>query len=246
MIPISALTSILGGAGGGNGGGPLSFLGGATAGLVPAAFKFFSGLGQRRRAKAINPVDPGYQMNNQVIDNARILENRYNNYQMPGYGQALNNLQTNYATAYNQGVQGASSGGDVLDLATKLAYGQNQATNNLAYQSAQGQDAALSQYLNANAAAGDQYQQKNAYDRQQYDRKLAEKAALLQSGNENIYGALDQAGQVASRALAPRANTSDPSQLSQQQIDAIRKLIGGGSVGQPPMIWGTPDSNIRI
>jgi hypothetical protein len=153
---------------------------------------------------------------------------------MPGTGQAMNNLQANYASSFANGAQGASSGGDVLDLATKLAYGQNQATNDLAYRTATGKENALNQYLGANAQAGQEYQAKNAYDRQQYERKLAEKAALMESGTQNIFGALDQGAQVAGKLLTPRATSSDPSQLSPQSIAQIQALLGnyaGAGVG---------------
>lgn len=200
---------------------------GAALGLVPAAFKFFSGRKQIKQGRAINAINPGFQMNTGVIDNARILQDRYTNYQMPGYGQAMNNLQTNFANAYSQGVQGASSGGDVLDLATRLAYGQNQATNNLAMQTAQGRDNALNQYLNANVAAGQEYVNKNIYDRQEYEKRLAEKAALMQSGNENIYGALDQVAQLGSRALTPRSTTQDPSASSPIDRARLQALLAG-------------------
>jgi len=198
---------------------PLPLLAAAGIGLVPSLFKAISGARQLRKANALNPTDPGYQVNNGVIDNARVLGDRAGNYSMPGYGQAVSQIGAANAGAFNAGVQGASSGGDVLDLATKIAYGQSQQLNNLAVQNAQGADNALTQSLNANAAAGQEYTNKNAYDRDIYQGKLREKAALTQSGNENIYGALDQAAQVGTNLITPKATLaqSNPT-LSDNQV----------------------------
>ncbi len=200
---------------------------GTAASLIPAIYKTVSGIGQARRGKNMNPVNPGFQMNSGIIDNARILGDRYSNYQMPGYNQAQNNIQTNFASSFNQGVQGASSGGDVLDLASKLNYGQNQATNQLAVQNAQVKDQALMQSLNANAQAGQQYQDRNAYDRSIYQGQLNEKAALIQGGNENIYGGLDQIGSVAGAMLNPKKAQMDFSQMTPDQINALIKQYQG-------------------
>lgn len=201
-------------------------VGGAIS-LIPAAFKFFNGISQRKQANKINPINPGYQMNNQVIDNARILGNNYTNYQMPGYNQALNNLNTGYGSALAQGTQGASSGGDVLDLASKLAYGQGQNLNSLAAQSAQGKQNALNQYLSANAMAGQEYVNKNAYDRDQYDAQLRRKAALEQGGATNEYGALDQTSNAIGKLLTPIKTTINPSQstLTPQQIEQFKQIM---------------------
>jgi hypothetical protein len=193
-----------------------------AASLIPSAFKAIQGIGQRKRANAINPINPKYQMNSGVIDNARILGERAGNYQIPGYSQARTNIQANYGQAFNQGVQGASSGGDVLDLATKLAYGQGNQLNQLAAQNAAGAENAQMQSLQANAAAGEEYQAKNAYERDEYNKKLAEKAALMEGGTQNIYGALTEGSTAVTDFLNPKkgSNGLDPAMLM--------KLLSGG------------------
>lgn len=206
---------------------------GIVTGLVPSIFKAISGFGQLRRANKIQPNDPGFQVNTGVIDNARVLSQRAGNYSMPGYNNAVNQIGTATAGAFNQGVQGASSGGDVLDLATKLAYGQSQQLNNIATQNAQGADQALLQSLNANAQAGQEYQNKNAYDRDIYQQQLREKAALTQAGNQNLYGALDSAATVGTTLLNPRdtldtsMGSMTPEQIQQYQIWKSRGGISG-------------------
>lgn len=161
--------------------------------LLPSVFKGISGIIQSNRAKKINPVNPNYQMNNEVIDNARRLSDRASNYNLPGYTKALSDIGSTYSSAFNQGVQGASSSGDVLDLATKIAYGQANATSDLNARNAMGRENAYMQSLQANAQAGQEYQNKNAYERDLYQQQLREKAALQQAGNENIYGAINDA-----------------------------------------------------
>jgi hypothetical protein len=204
-------------------GGPVGAGIGAGISLIPSIWKGIQGIGQRKAANKINPINPGYEMNRGVIDNARILQERSNNYLMPGYGQAMDNISGTYSNAYNQGVQGASSGGDVLDLAAKLAYGQGQQTNALATLNAQGAEGAKLQSLQANTLAGEEYQAKNAYDRAQYDAKLREKAALLEGGSQNLYGALDIGSSVAGAYLNPKkfVNTTNQNGNNAQQQGSI-------------------------
>lgn len=179
--------------------------------LLPAAFKLFKGISQTHEANKINPVNPGFQMNNGIIDNARILGDKYNDYQMPGYNQAMDNINAGFTQSFDSGAQGASSGGDVLDLATKLDFNRGQDINKLAVQNASGKDAALGEYLNANAAAGNETVLKNAYDRDQYNKELARKAALNESGAANTFSSGDQLASVAGSALNYRTAPWTPS-----------------------------------
>jgi hypothetical protein len=207
-----------------------SQIAGAAVGLVPSLFQLFSGNAQIRAANKINPTDPGYKINEGIINNARILENRAGNYTMPGYSGAVDQIGGATANAFTKGIQGASSGGDVLDLATKLAYGQQQQINQLAQQNAQGADQALMQSLNANAQAGQEYQNKNAYERELYQQKLREKAALLQGGNQNMYGAIDSIANVGTTLLNPRQSVNTGQQLTPEQLAAqatYLKSLGG-------------------
>lgn len=203
---------------------------GAAVGLVPSLFQLFSGASQRRAANKINPVDPGWAVNSGIMDNARILQDRAGNYQMPGYNQQLNQIGGATASAFTKGIQGASSGGDVLDLATKLAYGQQQQINQLGQQNALGADQALMQSLDANAAAGQQIQNKNQYAIQRYEDQLRQKAALMQSGAQNLYGGLDTLATVGTTLLNPRKTMNTGQQLTPEQMAAqaaYLKSLGG-------------------
>lgn len=181
-------------------------IGSAVVSAIPSIYKGIKGIGQVNQSNKMNPVNPGYQVNQGVIDNAKTLSDYYGNYQLPGYSTMVNGINSNAQSSFESGVQGASSGGDVLDLASKMAFGKNQALNQLGVQNAQGKQAALGDYLQANAAAGQQYQDKNAYERDQYDRMVKSKAALLQAGNQNEYGALDQLAGTAGKMITGIGN----------------------------------------
>lgn len=169
---------------------------GAGVGLGLAGVKYLIGAGQKSKSNAMHLIDPGYEMNRDVIDNARIEGDQYNNYQLPGYNQILANLNNSYATGITSAERGASSGGDVIDAANKLTYQKNQQLNQLAVQQAQGKQSALMRYLAAKAAAGQEYQDKNTYDRQRFDEQLQLKNQLDNNGTMNEYGAADQAGKL--------------------------------------------------
>lgn len=171
---------------------PLPLLAAAAISAAPSIFGAIRSVGQRRQAKRIraNAVDPGYEMNSGVMQNKDIMENRYNNYTLPGYSSQMNNIGANAATAFNSGMQGASSGGDVLDLATKIAYGTGQQQNQLMLQNAQGKERALGGFMDANVAAGEQRQNANAYKRQQYQGQLDEAAALYGASDQNMNNAI--------------------------------------------------------
>lgn len=192
-------------------------------------YKAVKGIGQSNQANAIKPINPGFQMNQGVIDNAKTLSDYYGNYQLPGYSKMLDNINNNYASSFAGGVQGATSGGDVLDLASKMAFGKNTALNQLGVQNAHGKQGALGDYLTANAAAGQQYQDQNAYERDQYDKQVRAKAALTQAGAQNTYGAVDQLAGTAGKMLTgmgetPSTKTTDGS-LDPQAVAIYNKYL---------------------
>lgn len=184
-------------------------VGAAISGGV-AVYKGIKASNQESAAKRLASHNPGFQVNQGVIQNAKTLSDQYGNYQLPGYSQMGNNINNSFQNSFDSGKQGATSGGDVLDLATRMAYGKNQAFNQLGMENAQGKQSMLGSYLTANDAAGQQYQDANAYDREQYGQQLRQQAALTQAGNENMYGAVDQFAGLASKfAMAKMNNGSD-------------------------------------
>lgn len=206
---------------------------GIGAAVLPSVYKGIKGISQSAQANKINPTNPGFAMNYGVLDNAKTLSDQYGNYQLPGYASMQGNINTNYSSAFAGGVKGATSGNDILNLATRMAYGKNEAENQLGVESAQGKQGILGQYLNANAAAGQQFVDKNAYDRQMYEEQLRQKAALTQAGATNTYGAIDQLSGLASK-YAFGAAAKNGTDTSGYTSSGPSSLSSGGTSGINP------------
>lgn len=172
---------------------------GAAISAAPAIYKGITGMSQSSQGRNMHPINPGYQVNQGVIDNAKTLSDAYGNYTIPGYSQISSNINNNFQNAFDSGVQGASSGADIMDMAARMAYGKNQAFNQLGEENARGKQSMLGAYLDTNAAAGREYVNKNAYDRDQYGQMIKAKAALVQAGAENTFGAVDQLAGITSK-----------------------------------------------
>lgn len=200
----------------------------AAISAIPSIFGAVSSIGQRRQAKRIraNAVDPGYELNSGVMQNRDILANRYGNYTLPGMSQQFNRIGTNAATAFNTGMQGATSGADVLDLATKIAYGTGQQQNQLMMQEAQGREAAFGDFLGANVAAGQERQNANAWDRQQFERKLAEAAALEGASMQNMSNAITGASSIGTSMLMNPATSTTTYNSRAPQIYRRGQMAG--------------------
>lgn len=171
---------------------------GGTAGLAMGGIKYLLSSAQRKQANSIHPYDPGYEMNKEVLDNARIAGENYGNYQMPGYQQAADSIQNNTAAGMARAERGATSSADVIDAANKGAGQQGQQLEQLAATSAQGKESALTRYLAAKAQAGEEAVNKNTYDREMYNQQLQLKNQLNNNATANQYGAADQAGKLLS------------------------------------------------
>lgn len=201
---------------------------GAAAGLGASIFKAAAAKKQLAMAEKLNPKNPGYQINYNVLDNARNVSDMYGNYTMPGQTQAENQINTNYSSGFANGAAGATSGGDLIDLAAKLTYGKNQANTAVNVAGAQGKQDMLGQFLSTQAAAGKEYQDKNAYDREEYDKLLRTKAALNQAGTENMYGVIDQTGAALGSYLNPKKIAGD---AAVKNITPGTSIFNNGSTG---------------
>lgn len=206
---VSNIAGKVAGAGGGIGkllgglGGLSSLAGpaGMALSVAPAIAKFITGIKQKKQAAKINPIDPGFQANTGIVDNARKLNDYYNNYTMPGKAAITSQLGANMAGGLDVATQAAGSGGDLLDSATKLAFGQNQAITSLGTQEAQMKENMMGQVMNANAQAGNELVRKNEWDENRYQAQLAEKAALNQASAANKFGAGDQLASLGGSML---------------------------------------------
>lgn len=190
--------------------GPWGTVIGAGVGAVYGGAKYLLGSAQRKAANALHPIDPGYQLNNEVIDSARILGDQYADYQMPGEQAAVNNIEGNTAAGFVRAQQGATSGADLLDAANKGAYVQGQELQGVANQSAAGKASMLTQYLAAKAAAGAEYQSKNAYDREKYAQQMQLKNQLNNNATANQFSAADQSGKLIAAIFASKGGVVNP------------------------------------
>lgn len=184
---------------------------GAGIAAAGGAYSIYRGVKQDRDARRLREgaQDPGYEVNHALVDNARMMQERYGNYTLPGYESMRENVRSSASGAFSQGVQGATSSGDVLDLAARIAYGQQQGLNQVEGMNAQGRDQAFMQYMGANAQAGQQYQQVNEYERQRYREQLMEAGALQQAGNVNIGQGIDSLSTIGSAMALREMNRRD-------------------------------------
>jgi len=129
---------------------------------------------------------------------------------MPGDAQARNDINRNSATQFYRGSQGASSGGDVLDLATRIGQGTNLATNNLNAQESQYKAQALGGY---ESALGNQAQwQRQLYNNntlQPYLRTANLASSMYGAGQQNLYSGLDDIGSSVIGAAKAYGGGSD-------------------------------------
>jgi hypothetical protein len=213
----------------------MSFIAAAAIGsLALGAYKTVKGANQSSAANKLaknNHFTPE-QMPWEVKQATDLAAQNYTN-GMPGTAYARQAIDSNAASAFYNGSQGASSGGDLLDLAGKINYGQNQATNQLAAQQAQYKQQALGGY---DAALGNQANwQGRLYQNnvlQPYLRTANLAASMYGAGQQNMYSGLDDIGSTvvgAARGYGSGANTA-----------AAAQQYNGSPVIQPGYVGDTP------
>lgn len=206
----------------------------AAAGIVSAglgAYKAISGANQiadsKRLAKRniFTPEEMPYEVGLSTDLAARNYSNG-----MPGEGQARNDINRNAASSFYRGAQGATSGGDILDLATRIGMGTSTATNQLAAQGAQYKANALGEYQNA---LGNQAQWRdklyNNNTLQPYMRTANLASSMYGAGQQNLYGGLDDIGSTAVGAAS--MYNKKPSVYSAPPANGLGAPIGNGYVG---------------
>lgn len=195
-------------------GGTTGQLIGTGLGLGVDAVKYLFGAGQRKAARDNKLVNPGYELNRDVIDNARIQGEEYNNYKLPGYQQALDNINNSQTTSFTNAERGSTSSADVLDAANKGNQVQQNSLENLAATNAEGKKSALTAYLAAKAAAGEEQQNKNTYDREQYNQQLQLNNQRENNGVANQFSAADQAGKLIASLFSSKGGVKQPGPVS--------------------------------
>ena len=193
------------GAATGAGLGPWGTVAGAALGVIPTLAQLFTGGAQRRRARAIKPVDPGFVANQGILDNKQIVNNQYKNFQIPGKSAILNNLESSFATGMDQIESAATSSEDILGGVANLTFGKNQSLVDLGVAEAEQKQGLLPAVLEANAMAGNEAVRKNQFEEQRYQEDLARKASLETNGAINQFKAGDNLATLGGSFLNYRA-----------------------------------------
>lgn len=154
---------------------------------------------------------------------------------MPGTGDATNNINRNAASTFYKGQNAASSGGDILDLATRIGMGTNNATNQLANQQAEYKSGALGQY---EGALGNQAQwQAKLYGNntlQPYLRTANLAASMYGAGQQNMYSGIDDIGTsalAAGQAFGGGGKTPGASGFDNRANNPVLSAGGGTDSG---------------
>lgn len=207
---------------------------------------------QMSQAELMATRDPGYQGNPALQENARILGDRFSNYQLPGYSAARENIDRAGEMGYRSALQGATSSSDILDAATRIAYGSQMSANNLATQQAAGEERALMDYLTANQLAGQEIQDANRWDRDQYLRDQTRATELTNTGlinqNNAIQSGLGAIGSLATYKLGQPAYVSPYGQnnITNNNPGYINSVAPGAMVQYDPNILATQGYTKRI
>lgn len=164
----------------------------AVAGLGAAAIGSVTSIAlsnkQKREADAIrnSTPDPGIQPNYGLIRANQMLADNYSNYRLPGLTRYQQQIATQGATALSNVRQAATSSEDVLDAATRVQAGENDATQNLYTTQAQGRLQALNDYISSTAQLGQDGVRMNNMELDRYDATLREAAALQGASYQNM------------------------------------------------------------
>lgn len=175
------------------------FAGAAVVTAGVGAYKAIDGANQKAKAERLakyNIFTPE-EMPAEVGLGTDLAARNYTN-GMPGAANARNDINRNAATQFYRGQQGATSGGDILDLATRIGQGTNTATNQLNAQEAQYKSGALGEYENA---LGNQANWKsklyNNNTLQPYMRTANLAASMYGAGQQNMYSGIDDISSAA-------------------------------------------------
>lgn len=164
----------------------------AVAGLGAAAMGSVTSIAlankQKRQADAVrnSASDPGIQPNYGLIRANQMLADNYSNYQLPGLTRYQQQIASQGATAMSNVRQAATSSEDVLDAATRVQAGANEATQDLYTNQAQGRLQALDRYINSTAQLGQDGVRMNTMELDRYDATLREAAALQGASYQNM------------------------------------------------------------
>ena len=166
---------------------------GALVSGAGALGKLFAGAKQNRLANQINPFFQQYQQNPLAQQNLAVNKNMFYG-RMPGAQKAESNIMQLQSNQLSNLQRGATDSSQLLAMGAGLQGGTNEAFSNLA--AAEGQSKAallpsLGQAYRGAISEGDK-----AYESmlQKYQIDRQDKAALRESGMQNIFGGIGDVG----------------------------------------------------
>jgi hypothetical protein len=171
---------------------PFMVAGAITSGLG-ALGKVFSGIKQNKLANQINPFFQQYQENPLAKQNLAVNKNMFYG-RMPGAQKAESNILQSQSNLFSNAQRGATDASQLLAVGSGLQGGTNEAFSNLA--AAEGQSKAglltnLGQAYRGAISEGDKAYESMA---QKFQMDSQAKAALRQSGMQNIFGGIGDIG----------------------------------------------------
>ena len=168
-------------------------VGGAITSGLGALGKIFAGAKQNKLANQINPFFQQYQKNPLAQENLAVNKNMFYG-RMPGAQKAESNILQSQSNLFSNAQRGATDASQLLAVGSGLQGGTNEAFSNLA--AAEGQSKAallpsLGQAYRGAISEGDK-----AYESmlQKYQIDRQDKAALRESGMQNIFGGVGDIG----------------------------------------------------
>lgn len=168
-------------------------IGGALVSGLGALGKVFAGAKQNKLANQINPVFQQYQQNPLAQENLAVNKNMFYGAD-PASLKAQSNIMQAQSNQLANAQRGATDASQLLAMGAGLQGGTNEAFSKLAAQESEGKAGllgSLNQAYRGVIAEGDK-----AYDSmmQKFQMDSQAKAALRQSGMQNIFGGIGDIG----------------------------------------------------
>jgi len=166
---------------------------GALVSGAGALGKIFSGAKQNKLANQINPFFQQYQKNPLAQENLAVNKNMFYG-RMPGAQKAESNIMQSQSNQLANLQRGATDSSQLLAVGAGLQGGTNEAFSNLA--AAEGQSKAALLPSLGQAYRGAISEADKAYESmlQKYQIDRQDKAALRESGMQNIFGGIGDIG----------------------------------------------------
>jgi hypothetical protein len=172
--------------------------------LAGAGVKYFQGRKQVKQGEKMDRenVFQNYYRPQESLESLQLSKNAYNNQGVPGQQIIENNINSSAATGLDNISRNTSSSGDLLDSAIKLEANKTQQIANLGVAGAQQQErdvASLQGQLGVQSGYADKEFNYNVA--QPFERKAAAASALIEAGNVNKFGGINDALGAATSAL---------------------------------------------